>query len=420
MGPRLKSAILRIHQAPLSNGDSPLRVLIVLNSYEEDGPGRLVYGVCRRLARLETIRLETVALSRGGQLATRLRELGIAAEVVASRGRGGWRQLKAWAARTAARADKPDIVHTHLLWPDLAMRLVQRQLGGIPLVSTCHGLHALDEKGFAAGLAYRVLERATRNRCRAWAAVSDFTRGEMLRAGYPAERVHLVRNGVDCVETHPLPDHLRQRIRSLLHLEEDEKLLVSAGTLRALKGHDVLLRAMPAILARHPRTRLFIFGEGPDREALESLASQLGIAAQVKIIGHLSTLLAQVLSAADVVVHPSRIESFGLVVAEAQACGTPVVASRIGGIPECVVDGETGFLVAPDSPEEIAARVGELLADAELCRHMGDKARQHASAKLELEATVQGYLRLWSQMLGKPLPEQQPESDPESTEQAGI
>lgn len=372
-----------------------MRVLIALNAYEEDGPGHLIYRLCERLVVREDLRLTTVALSRGGPLMDRFRALGIGAEVVSSRGLNGIVHLRDWAKVLVKRSDCPDLIHTHLLWPDFAMRLVHRQLGRLPLASTCHGLHALDEKGMLAGVAYRLLDRSTRSRCSAWVAISRYTLSRMRTAGFPEDRLFLIGNGVDCVQIHPLNPISRQEIRTILNVDETTPLLVAAGTLRSLKGHDVLLRAMPAIIGEFPDTRLLIFGEGPSREALQALIAELGIAENVKLIGQLSTMLAQVLAAADVVVHPSRLEAFGLVAAEAQAAGTPVIASRVGGLPEVVEDGVGGFLVEPDKPDAIAARVIELLEDDEKRESMGMAGRHFVNENHEIGTTAEGYRELW-------------------------
>jgi glycosyltransferase involved in cell wall biosynthesis len=377
-----------------------VRVLIALNSYEEDGPGHLLYRLAQRWSPLQDVRIATVALSRGGPMRDRYRDLGIPTEIVPSRGRGGIARLRAWARELAGRADKPALVHSHLLWPDLALRLVHADLGRLPLVSTCHGLHALDEKGRALGLVYRALERATRARCRAWVAVSEDVRRAMVASGYPADRVYLVRNGVDGVQTYPIGDHRKAELRAILNVPEGAPLIGAAGTLRTLKGHDVLVRAMPAILARQPETRLYIFGNGDERDNLLALAESLGVGHRVRIIGALCCMLPEVLSTLDVLVHPSRIEAFGLVVAEAQAAGTPVVASRVGGIPENVRHGETGFLVEPDQPGEIAARVLELLDDPDKRQAFGEAGRAFVLAEREIGHTAEGYRELWRKIAG--------------------
>ncbi|MCB2156761.1 glycosyltransferase family 4 protein [bacterium] len=397
--------------------EQSVRILHALNSYEEDGPGHLLFRLCQRWRPMEGLQIGTVALSRGGPLEDRFRELGISTELVESRGTAGLLHLKEWARGLSKRLDSPDVIHSHLLWPDLSLRLVHKELGRIPLVSTCHGLHALDEKGIVKGLAYRVMERSTRKHCSAWIAISEFVREQMLAADYPKERVHLVRNGVDCVQTYPIASHRKQQLRRMLNLPLEVPLIGAVGTMRALKGHDYLLRAMPAILEKHPETHLLLIGAGPARDEIESEVSRLNLDDRVTIIGPLSTMLPQIMSLLDILVHPSLIEAFGLVVAEAQACGTPVIGSRVGGIPENIVDGETGFLVDPASPDQIAEKVILLLDDPMLRAQLGAQGRAFINEERELGTTAEGYVELWRQIVGWTESSLFPEDD-EEQEQA--
>ncbi len=383
-----------------------MRILIALNSYEEDGPGLLLYRLCQRWVPEPDMCIGTVALSRDGALVDRFHALGVSTEVVSSRGLGGIERLRDWARRLRKRSDCPDLIHSHLLWPDLALRFVHKELDEIPLISTCHGLHAVDEKGRAKGTVYRVLDKLTRQRCRAWVAVSEFVSREMIRAGYPQERVHLIPNGVDCVQTYPILPFHQEIIRQYLNVELDAPIIGAVGTLRPLKGHDAFIRAMPKILETHPRCVAFIFGAGSSRDDLIGLARRLGVLDQMRFIGPLSTMLPQVLSTLDVVVHPSRVEAYGLVVAESQACCTPVVASRIGGIPEIVCDGQTGYLFEKDNIEQLAQHVIALLNNPEERNEMGENGRDFISDEFELGLTANAYVNLWCRVLG--IPEMRP------------
>lgn len=377
-----------------------MRVLLALNSYEEDGPGHLLLRLCQRWRPMEGLRIDTVALSRGGPLEDRFRDLGISTELVLSRGSTGLLHLRQWAQELARRQDRPDLIHSHLLWPDLALRLVHKELGRIPLASTCHGLHALNEKGRLKGAAYRVLERTTRKRCSAWVAISEYVGRQMLACGYPERRIHLIRNGVDCVQSYPISSHRKQQLRSLLNLPPDAPLIGAVGNLRPLKGHIHLIRALPTVLEKHPEAHLLLVGAGPSRPVVEAEITRLDLGAHVTLIGPLSTMLPQVLSLIDVLVHPSLIEAFGLVVAEAQACGTPVIGSRVGGIPENIRDGETGFLVEPAHPDQIAQKVIELLDDPVRRAQLGAQARAFVNEERELGTTAEGYVELWRQIVG--------------------
>jgi glycosyltransferase involved in cell wall biosynthesis len=167
------------------------------------------------------------------------------------------------------------------------------------------------------------------------------------------------------------------------------RLVVCAGRLFASKGQDVLLRAMPQVFERAGAVRLELLGDGPERLALERLAADLGVSEWCDFRGQASraTVLER-MAAADVVVVPSRDEAFGIVNVESLAVGTPVVASRVGGISEIVRDGRDGFLVAPDDPAALADRLSMLLCDANLRRTMAGSARRRFVDTYELETNI--------------------------------
>ena len=130
-------------------------------------------------------------------------------------------------------------------------------------------------------------------------------------------------------------------------LTDDALLLGVAAQLIPRKGHDVLLAAMPAILAEQPRARLLLFGRGPQRDALQHRCDELGLREQVIFAG-LRDDMPRVLPSLHLLLHPARMEGLGVALLEAADCGVAIVASAVGGIPEVVRDGVNGRLVPPD------------------------------------------------------------------------
>jgi len=378
------------------SSERKLRVLLVLNSYQQDGPGNLMFHLCQRLMAEPGLVIETVALSRTGELLHPLRDLGISSSVVPTRGRGGFARLRQWAEEVGKRTNPPDVVHTNLLWPDLVLRLVRRRIPSARLASTIHGLHAVSEKGAAKGVAYRVLDRLSRSRVDAFVAISGHVRETMLANGYPADRTLVIPNGVDAVQIFPVSEPTREETRYMLNVEGSGPLVVCAGNLIELKGPFVTLNAFALVHEKHPDATLAFIGEGPLRESLEREAEARKL--PVRFIGHLSRMLPQVLGSADVVVHPSRIEGFGLIVAETLAAGTPVVCGDAGGMRELVQDGVSGYLVDPTQPAQIAARINDLLADRHRARTMGMAGREHVAANYEIGRTAEAYLALWRKL----------------------
>lgn len=377
-----------------------MRVLIVLNSYEEDGPNRLMLALCGRWAPLPELSIETVALSRDGALSARFREKGIATELVPTRGRGGLRRLWSWADALRTSQRRPDLIHTNLLWPDLMMRVVKRRAGNMPLAHTIHGLHAMDEKGALAGFGYRVLERATRHRADHFVAVSNHVRGDMVQRGWDPARVTVIANGVDALQIHPISEASRARLRFLLNVPEGAPLLVVAGRLVELKGVREALAALPAVLRAHPTAALAFVGDGPLRDELGAEAERLGVAAHTRFVGHLSEMLPQVLAAADVVLQPSHTEAFGLTCAEAMAAARPVVATDIGGLRELVIDKVTGLIVPPRDPAALARAALWFLEHPAEAEIIGREARNHVTTAYEIGAAAERYLALWRRLVG--------------------
>ncbi|MFH1036326.1 MAG: glycosyltransferase family 4 protein [Pseudomonadota bacterium] len=158
------------------------------------------------------------------------------------------------------------------------------------------------------------------------------------------------------------------RLRASLGLEPGTILLGAVGALKPVKGLDVLLRSLLGVINRGHQAHLVIAGEGPERPRLEALARELGLAPRVSFLGYRQDALDWI-NALDIFCMAPRAESFGLAFLEAMACGKPVVASRVGGIPEVVAEGLTGLLVPPEDPEALAVAV------AELCAHPPEAAR---------------------------------------------
>ncbi len=180
-----------------------------------------------------------------------------------------------------------------------------------------------------------------------------------------------------------------------------EPVLVGAGRLVADKGFDVAIRALAAVRVEHPTAVLRLAGDGPARPDLEALADELGVADAVELLGWVTPeRLPAVLAAATVVVMPSRWEeAFGLVALQAAQVGRPVIASRVGGLPEVVEDGVTGTLVPAEDADALAQAVLDLVADPAEARRRGDAARSRARTAFAFDRYVDEHLALYAELL---------------------
>ncbi|HEY9737055.1 MAG TPA: glycosyltransferase [Trichocoleus sp.] len=173
--------------------------------------------------------------------------------------------------------------------------------------------------------------------------------------------------------------------------------LGSIGRLDPMKGHDVLLKA----LAQVDNIRLVILGEGAFRPQLEQLVDELGLQGRVKLAGWVEQPRPY-LGTFDAIAQPSRSEGFPLTVVEAMLAARPVVATRVGSIPEAISDSESGLLVEKDDVEGLAAALRRLRDDAALRRQLGEKARAIAAANFTVTAMTAQYETLWEHLLAQP------------------
>jgi glycosyltransferase involved in cell wall biosynthesis len=222
-------------------------------------------------------------------------------------------------------------------------------------------------RGWKAALARLLLVRYRKVFC-----VSQFVQ-DCLEGQRVWSNLFLLRHFVNTDRFRPDASS-RARLRVELGVA-DQFVVLMVGQLINAKGADVLLRALAALPAH---AVLWLIGEGAEKETLAQLVAGLKLEARVRFLG-LQQHVHPYLQAADCFVCPSRwAEAAGLVVLEAAACGLPVLASRIGGLPEYVEEGQGGFLFEPGNHEMLAALLGRLIGDPGLCRRMGEEARLRA------------------------------------------
>jgi phosphatidylinositol alpha-1,6-mannosyltransferase len=283
------------------------------------------------------------------------------------------------AARAARALGSYDIVFcTHLSQSTIAA--FGKLFARTPYVVVCHGIEAWRRQSFAIQSALKKAELVL--------AVSRFTAQKVCEVnGVRQDRVRVLHN----VISDDLAAMLScDRMPMASEAPARGKLLLSTGSLTgAYKGVDVVLTALPTILAAVPGTRYVVVGNGQFRATAEAMAAEAGLSQNVNFTGEVSDQdLAGYYRASDVFVLPSRMEQegghwtgegFGRVYTEAALAGKPVVGSRDGGAAEAVIDGKTGILVNPRSPEEVADAVIRLLTDPDLAHAMGREGRAWAN-----------------------------------------
>lgn len=283
------------------------------------------------------------------------------------------RGLVDWgAARTLARrlrSGQTDIVHAHNGRTALAAALAVRLAGRGRCVMTQHFLtpnHATQRgpKAAVSSAAHHWMV----GQMSAILAISEAVRQSMLARGEaPDKKITVVPNGITAPDAGSSAN-----TRQSLEISAGAPLVVCAARLEQEKDVASLITAMKTVQETVPSARCLIAGEGSEKAALQAQIDSLGLRECMTLLGF-RTDAAALMAAADVFVLPSLAEPFGLVLLEAMALARPVVATRAGGPTEIVVDGETGFLVPPSSPDALAEAVKMLFADLPLRRRMGER-----------------------------------------------
>lgn len=254
----------------------------------------------------------------------------------------------------------------------------------VPVGLAVHGRELLLQpmRTRLASWAYNTMRRNMVRHARLLLPVSNYTASLLEPFGIPPGKIHVVNNGTNPDVFTPTDG---SRIRRELQVG-DRPFLLSVCRLVGRKGVDTVLKALPAVLAERPDIVYVVAGEGPEAGDLKALASALGLLDNVRFVGRIPYAdLPAYYSAASMFVLPARqaepdVEGFGIVFLEANACGTPVIGARAGGVPDAIVDGETGLLVPPDDPEALARAILELLGNPERALAMGNAGRQRVEA----------------------------------------
>ncbi|MBA4062202.1 MAG: glycosyl transferase family 1 [Isosphaera sp.] len=225
--------------------------------------------------------------------------------------------------------------------------------------------------------------------------VSDGQAEKVRRwCGVPAARMSVIRNSARLAAFEARDPDARGRLLDFFPSDSGvSQVVLAAGRLSPEKGFGVLVEAAAAVCREHPDAGVVLFGEGVLRPELERHADRLGLGGRFVMPGF-RTDLDVLIGAADVVVLPSFTEGLPNVALEASAAGVPVVATAVGGTPEAVADGDSGYLVPPGQPGPIAARVGELLRDPVLRAKFGAAGRDRMRTGFTFAAQAAAYLRL--------------------------
>ena len=298
------------------------------------------------------------------------------------------------------RRQRPMILHTHTSKAGLLGRVAAR-LTGVPIV--VHTFHGLVLKGHYGPLktnGVRAVERWLAGFSDRLIAVSDEDKKDLLAYRIaPTDKIEVIPLGLEL-------DHFidnRSR-RGVLHrelgLDSASRLIGIVGRIAPIKNHRLFFDAMARVLAEYATAHVVVAGDGDLRPEMERYVREIGIANRVSFLGWRHDL-PQVYTDLDVVVISSNNEGTPVSAIEAMAAGRPVVATRVGGLPDVISDGETGYLVAPGNVEQLASAVERVLGDGETTDRLRRKARESVKHKFAVERLATDIDLLYRRLLAE-------------------
>jgi glycosyltransferase involved in cell wall biosynthesis len=300
------------------------------------------------------------------------------------------------------RKERPQILHTHTAKAGTVGRLAARLAGSRKPPIVVHTFHGHVLRGYfgpVRTLLFRLLERWLAAGTTALIAVSPQVRDDLVSLGVaPRERFVVIRLGIELDERVAPEEDGRGESRRYLGIPGDRFAVGWIGRMTAVKRTDDVLIAFKSLRDSGVDAVLCMVGDGPDRLPLEQRAQELGLARDTVFLGYQEDV-APFYAAFDVLVLPSGNEGTPVTVIEALAAERPVVATRVGGVPDVVRDGEDGFLVEAGATEELADRLGRLARDPDLRARMGKKGRERVLPRYAVKRLVDDVDELYRSLL---------------------
>ncbi|MDO6719344.1 glycosyltransferase family 4 protein [Psychrosphaera sp. 1_MG-2023] len=244
------------------------------------------------------------------------------------------------------------------------------------------------------------------HQCNKVITISDGIRNVLLDAGVDSNQVTTVLSAVDTDEYKPI-DHKSTLKRpnnnwfiKEFKLDRSDVVIGVLAQFIPRKGHSVLFSAFKSLIAKEPNVQLLVFGKGPLEEELKQEIIQLGLSNKVQFCGF-RTDLARILPNLNLVVHPAFAEGLGVSLLQANACGVPIIASRVGGIPEIVTDGLNGLLVDPGNVQELFNSLEDLVSDTNRIEQMAAAGREKVLKTFSIKAMVEGNVSVYKHCIKK-------------------
>jgi len=295
------------------------------------------------------------------------------------------------------RSERVDIVHSHN-WSTYAYTVLAGRLARVPVI--VHGLHGRDTEAPAAGFARTAVERILARATDHFTTVSAHLRDSVIRdLGVSPDRVLYIPNGVDLSRfgvSYP-----EAEIRARLGVGPEDRLIATVGSIREVKGYGTLVRAFEVLRRKMPDLKLLMVGIDPKNLAIPRLAQEAtdweSVRKDVLFLG-VRRDVPEILSVVDVYVNSSLYEGMSNSILEAMASSKPVVATAVGGTPDLVEDGVTGWLVPSRDPSALAEKLEQTLNDRARAREMGQRGRERVEQHHSFTAMVRANESLYERL----------------------
>ena len=363
-----------------------MNILFVINSLKYGGAERYVNVLSNALVEEGN---KVIVISTGGALVEQLNKKVIHKKVdsVPDDSKSGLIKT-ARSIETICKNNQIDLVHCNSVTAFRAAKLARR-LTKTPVVYTAHAVEQSKIPVIGAELERSVDEVI---------AVSDYIKRHLIKTGLISSKINLIYHGVDTKKFKERS--LDSSVKTSLGIKSDERVVMCVARLEPEKGIDHLIKSVPIVRSRGNHIKIVLVGSGSRRKEYEELSNLLGVQDAVLFLGARGNV-ADLLSIADVFCLPSINEALSFAILEAMAEGKPVVATKVGGIPEAVVDGETGLLTLPGNLTSLAKSINLLLEDKELAKSLGSSAKKRVGEYFKFNRMFKETVDTYEEVLEK-------------------
>lgn len=372
-----------------------IKIAYIIDALDIGGSEKQIYEIAKRLEK-NTFEPIVYCLSRKGNLFSKLKKEGIQVELIGPEDPVKkifiiskiftliriMRRLKR--LYFFIKKEKPSIIQGYLFW-DYILGAIVGKMDRVPIILSCRrSLTSFPGNKFY----YPWLRRITKSFNTLIIANSQAVKADVIaHEKLDAEKVEVIYNGID-LEKYQDSQIDKKAKKGELGLSEKDKVVGVIANLHTYKGHSYFIEAAHLVKDKFPQTKFILIGDGPEKERLRKQAESLSLKEDVLFLG-LREDVPEILQIMDLSVLPSFGEGFSNTILESMACSVPVVATRVGGNPEAVIDGQTGFLVPPRNSASLAQAIIRLLEDEELREEMGRASREYVEQNFSMERLIE-------------------------------